>query len=504
MKFLKSSSLLTDLKANSLGLAFLLCFLGSFAPKLMAESEVIIHRLDGAVHQNPNIPHEVKVFETKKSHTLPMQLQSNVKPFKPKSVDADFSPTFFPSFKPVQRMQAVSAQASCIEVMGEADLSLGELAFVRQMAIRDALMAASLYQNTRVISKQRVEDFQLKASQTHFVSHSRIEGFSVLREGKDLLVPKQPPCQFCDESEKKPPVPKVYQVVLKVCLTQEEQGCPSLPINFYQVPIAVALPVVLYPNQARDLKNLVKGVQLELVRRLRQAGYRSTQALNYSSLVKVGNDVVPNLDAKHLEAIRTTTVAQFLLVPVIRSTALVKQSDSVLNRMKAFYHFEAQPTQRHLEISYFWIDLFQNKVVEQQRLGFDVEGEVQVGRDKPVGSSAFFATDTGKIFHLLLDQMVSQLQGFLKCQNLVAEIIEKREDHFIVAMPQTTGIQVGDYLAVYHREGQAVNFQNRYLGYDLQPVGFIQVLRVMPDFVVAKVSGNLSKRIAVGDWVKAW
>ncbi len=481
----------------SLWLAFL--FWSFFASVVMAEAEVVIH--SSSQQQNPNVPHEVK---------LPGEEQSDEHSKKSAKTPSDhksqFQENFFTTLKPIQRMQDVSADATCLEVMGEADLSLGNVAFVRQMAIRDALEAASLYRNTSVTSKQKVEAFQLKQAQTHFTSHSRIVGFSILREGKDLLKPKQPykPCQFCDDSEKKPPEPKTYQVVLKVCLTDGEQGCPSLPVNFYQVPVVVAQPLVQYPEQARDLKNLAHGVQSEIVRRLKQAGYLNARPLNHASGMQVGRLIQPNLDPDLLNELRATTQAQLMLLSVIRSTALVSDPDTLINGIKQFYNFDAEPSQRHLEVDYFWVDLYRQKIVAQQRLGFDVKGEVVVGRDKPVGSSAFFATDTGKVFHLLLDQMVAQLQSFLKCQNLVAEIIEKRGKELIVAVPQTAGVQVGDYLAVYHREGPAVNFQNRNLGYDLHPAGFVQVLRVMPDFIVAKVSGETKQPISVGDWVKAW
>lgn len=472
----------------------------------MAEAEVVIH---SPSHQkNPNIPHEVKLSGeggADEYSEKPVKEQSNYK-VQHQSTESTFSPSFFTSLKPVYRMQDVPAGAGCIEVMGEADSSLGDVAFVRQMAIRDALETASFHRNTSVTSKQKVEDFQLKQAQTHFISHSRIVGFSILREGKDLLKSKQSHrfCQFCDDSEKKLLEPETYQVVLKVCLTDGQQGCPNLPVNFYQVPIVVAQPWVQYPEQARDLKNLAHGVQSEIVRRLKQAGYLNAQPLNYAPRMQVGQLIQPNLEPEFLNELRATTQAQLMLLPVIRTTALVTDPDTLINGIKQFYNFNAEPRQRHLEIDYFWVDLYRQKIVAQQRLGFDIKGEVVVGRDKPVGNSAFFATDTGKTFHLLLDQMVGQLQSFLKCQNLAAEIVEKRGKELIVAVSQVAGVQVGDYLAVYHREGPAVNFQNRNLGYDLHPAGFIQVLRVMPDFIVAKISGEAKQPISVGDWVKAW
>lgn len=486
IKELNKLSVQGKIKAG-IWLAFL--FLITASSGVVAEAEIVIHTQ--SQQQNPNQPPSTQPPKKASSQLIPKK-QENLP-----------SPTFFDTLKPISRMQDVPANASCIQVLGEADFSLGDQAFMRQMAIRNALKNASIYRNTTVTSKEKVQAFQLKQSQTHFTSHSRIVGFSILREGENLVQTTKP-CRFCDEAEQEKLNPPTYQVVLKVCLTDEKAGCPNLPVNFYQVPIVIAQPLVQFPEQARDLSNLVRGVQSELIRRLHQQKYLNAKPLNHALGIQKGQLIQPNLDPDLLDELRASTQAQLVLLPVIRSTALVTEPGSLLNRVKQFYLYDAEPDKRHLEVDYFWVDLYRQKVVAQHRLGFDIEGDVVVGRDKPVGTSAFFSTDTGKVFDLLLDQMVEQAQNFLKCQNLVSEVVEKRDQEVIVPISQETGIQVGDYLAVYHKDGAALNVQNYNLGFDLRPSGFIQVTRVMPNFIVAKVSGESKYAISVGDWVKAW
>ena len=516
-----------------------LCLMVSSA---WAEAEVVIHtgKPKAQDERNPNIPHKVvlpgeePLAHPKKSHP----------PQPPKNSTSELPASFFASsarLKPVKRLpNGRVANMQCLKVVGQADMALGDQAFVRQMAIRDALETASFQRNTRIESKQAVSNFQLTQAQSHFTTASRIVGFELLQEGVNIWSPQSKkrchPCRIQDrnqedvdhESEEsesgvhQAKMPETYQVILKVCLVPEpEKACNSLPVHFYQAPIVVAQPLVVHPDEARDLSDLVMGTQTEIIRRLRDAGYRVVSPLRQGTGVNPTTLVEPNLDPDLLQSLQSETQAQFLLLPVIRTTALIKE----VSGLKRFYNLENSPSKRHLEVDYYWVDLYRQKIVDQQRLGFDVEGDVVVGRDKPVGTAAFFATDTGKVYHLLLEQLTAQLQDFLSCQNLVSQIIEKREDghkgvQFIVPVPQATGVRVGDIFAVYHRQGFAVSYQGRQFGFDMKPAAFVRVVRVMPDFVVTELAGQSQKSqpntshqvlpkiapplIQVGDWVKAW
>lgn len=392
-------------------------------------------------------------------------------------------------------------QPVCLKVRGEASASLGDEAYVRQMAIRDALKTASMQRNVHVYAKQKVDNYQLTHDQSHFTTQSRIQSFEILREGYRPLTD----AEKYDENGmlKKDVKPSVYQVVLKVCLTEEGAGCKNLPINPYQVRLAIAQPIVMHPGQARDLSQLALGFQSELVRRLRQQGYQNLLALRHAPGFSSISLVEPNLDYDQLEALQAETGAQFLLLPVIREVGYEKDPNGVASAVRHFYLYDDEPNKRYLEVEYFLVDLFKKSIVSQERKGYNIEGDVLVGREKPFGTNAFFETDTGKVFHQLLNEEVQQLRASLKCEVLKARIVENQGDMYIVQVDQAAGVKVGDQLAVYHRPNRPVRFQNKTLGYDDLPAGFLIVKRVQPHFAVTELVGK-KQPVNVGDLVQAW
>lgn len=403
------------------------------------------------------------------------------------------------SSKPVPG--ANQKQPVCLKVRGEASASLGDEAYVRQMAIRDALKTASMQRNVHVYSKQKVDNYQLTHDQSHFTTQSRIQNFEILQEGYRPLTD----AEKYDENGilKKGVKPSVYQVILKVCLTEEGVGCKNLPINPYQVRLAIAQPIVMHPGQARDLSQLVLGFQSELVRRLRQQGYQNILALRNAPGFSRLTLIEPNLDYDQLEALQAKAGAQFLLLPVIREVGYEKDSNGVTSAVRHFYLYDDEPNKRYLEVEYFLVDLFDQSIVSQERKGYNIEGDVLVGREKPFGTNAFFETDTGKVFHQLLNEEVQQLLTSLKCERLKARIVEQQGNLYMVQIDQSTGVKVGDQLAVYHLPNRPVRFQNKTLGYDGLPAGFLIVKRVQQHFIVAELVGK-KQPIAIGDLVQAW
>ncbi|MDX1346889.1 MAG: hypothetical protein R3189_01430, partial [Thiomicrorhabdus chilensis] len=63
--------------------------------------------------------------------------------------------------------------------------------------------------------------------------------------------------------------------------------------------------------------------------------------------------------------------------------------------------------------------------------------------------------------------------------------------------------KVGDQLAVYHRQGRAVQFQGVDLGMDESPAAFLKIKRILPRFAVAELVAKKGV-VQVGDSVKAW
>lgn len=404
--------------------------------------------------------------------------------------------------QPNQTMTTSAYPSKCVKVTGTASTVGVTKTFARKMAIRDALKLASMQSNLQVSSSQEVKNFALSNDVTRFTTHSRISGFKVLQEGLQEL-------PFDDQFDKdgkplKDATSKTYQVTLQVCLTEDPLACKNYPGNQYQPKLAIAQVVTTDEYGARDISNLLSGYQLELNRRLNNLGYSNELMLQTGSqLTQSPSMVTPNLTPALLEPLRETTGAQYLMMTVLRSLSRQNEDSPTWNKIKRFYDQEIKPNARYIEADSYIVDLLTYQIVFQKRYGFDVKGDVTVGRTRPFGTNAFFATNTGIAFHAMLQQQTRDAYQYLHCQPLKTRIIDKRNGEYILYLSAESGAKVGDELAVYHRVGNPVQYQGQNLGFDSVPAGFLKIKRIQSKFAIADVSAEKGL-IQVGDEVRSW
>lgn len=390
------------------------------------------------------------------------------------------------------------SQPNCIIVTGTASSDGVDEAFARQMAIRNGLNFASINNNVVVSSDQTVQNYELTRDSTRFTSSSKVESYKVLEEGFEEAFDT-----YGEEIKR----PLNYQVKMEVCLTENPQVCENLSGNNYQPRLVIA-PLAVAQNYAvGDISNLVPGYQSELNRRLIGSAYQNLTLLNRAIAIDPQVGIYPNTDSEQLGPIRDQTGAQYMLMTVLRSASAHIQPDNlsskVLNPIKHFYNLPVENDARFIEIDWYLVDLIERKVIHQQRQGFDIKGDVRVGRDRPFGSNAFFATDTGMVFHSLLTAQVRSVVKALQCKELNTQIIDVRGDEYVLYLNADSGAKVGDQLAVYQRLGRSVQFQGIDLGDDETPNAFIKIKRILPRFAVAELVANKGT-VQVGDTVKAW
>lgn len=382
----------------------------------------------------------------------------------------------------------------CLAVKGYSPIDNGNEAFAKKMAIRDAIKNATMQRNLQVRSDQKMENYAITLDATRFSSQSRVDSFKVLDEGLE------DPFDLYGEEKKKP---LGYEVTLEVCLTDDPKACPNLEGHYYQPRLAVAPVVMEKVYEARDISNLLSGYQQELERRMLQRGYKNLTAMHNSVELRPNQKITPNLNPQLLTDIRNETAAQYLLMTVIKSAGAHIEEDGLTNRFKRLYNLQVDNDSRYIEIEWYLVDLIRHKTLAEGRDGFDIKGDVKIGRDRPFGTNAFFATDVGKAFHALLHQQVQKVNEAARCLPFESEVIEKRDNQYMVLANHNAGIQVGDVLSVYQRKGRPVRFNGRALGSDLQPGAFLTVTRVMDQFVMTELTAN-QEVVQIGDRVKAW
>ena len=381
----------------------------------------------------------------------------------------------------------------CVDVKGSASQEGVTKDFARKMAIRDALKMASLKSNLTVKTDQSVEQFQLTLDSARFTSSSKVKSFTVIEEGLE------DPDDMYGQTKKGP---LNYEVTINACLTEEEGVCANLTGNQYQARLVVAPVVISRTAEARDISNLLFGYQQELERRIKNRGYQNFSLLKESIDLQPNRMIAPNLDPELLDGVRDRTGAQYLLLTVIRSLSS-HSNTGLLNDVKRFYNEEVKPDSRFIESDWYLVDLMSHAVVHQARGGFDVKGDVRVGRSKPFGTNAFFSTDTGTAFHALLENQTSDVLSFLHCKPFESQIIDIRDGEYIVYLNADSGAKVGDDLAVYHKAGRPVRFNGVLLGTDQQPGAFLKIKRILPKFAIAEIASKKGT-IQIGDIVKTW
>lgn len=387
-----------------------------------------------------------------------------------------------------------SSPPECVEVRGVAPIVNGNEAFAEKMAIRDAIKNASMRRNLKVSSDQKMQNYQITMESSRFQSQTRVASFEVLEQGLE-----DPYDRFGREKTGE----LGYEVTLKVCLTDDPKACPNLTGHQYQTRLAIAPVVMERAYEIRDISNFVIGYQQELERRLLQVGHTNLVGLNDTIDIQPNQKITPNLNEDLLTEVRNQTGAQYVLLTVAKSASAHIEEDGFMNRVRRTYNFPVEPDSRYIEVEWYLVDLVNFKTVAEARDGFDIKGDVRVGRARPFGTNAFFATDVGKAFHYLLDAQTQNVFDTTRCQPFESEVIEKRGDEYMVLMNRQSDVQVGDVLSVYQRQDRPVRFNGRALGYDLEPGAFLTVKRVLDQFVIAELTAN-QEVVQVGDRVKAW
>jgi len=403
--------------------------------------------------------------------------------------------------QPTKGLQNVSGfsepESNCITVTGTASSENVDEAFARQMAIRNGLNFASINNNVTISSDQSVENYELTRNNTRFTSSSKVESYKVLSEGFEEEYDA-----YGEEKQR----PLNYQVKMEVCLTENPKVCENLSGNQYQPRLVIAPLAVAQNYETRDISNLIPGYQTELNRRLIDSAYRNLTMLNQMVGIDTQATIYPNTAPAILDPIRNQTGAQYMLMTVLRSASAHTEPSTLTNPMnsiKRFYNLPVENDARFIELDWYVVDLMQHTVIHQQRQGFDIKGDVRVGRDRPFGSNAFFATDTGMTFHALLSAQVRDVVQTMQCKALNTQIIDVRGEEYVLFLNADSGAKVGDELAVYERNGRPVQFQGLDLGVDELPSAFIKIKRIMPRFAVAELVAKKGV-VQVGDIVKAW
>jgi hypothetical protein len=377
---------------------------------------------------------------------------------------------------------AVVAQDNCLEVDGVAVIENGDVAFARQMAIRDALAQAALSSQVQVTAQSETKNFALTRQTAQFAAQQRVTSMNVEgeeREGNSL------------------------RVRVSACLSESAKTCPNY-IARYAPRVAVASVAVQDVYSAKDIVDLEAGYQGELFNRLWTSGQRNIEQLNTAADLYPGRPIAPNLSSAILQPIADKTLAQFLVLTVVRSLDWDVEQSRLAKEVRQYFRYEKEPSKRTVSVEWFIVDLNQRRLFAQGEAFRTIqETDVRVGRDKPFGSRQFFTTPTGQSFDYVIGEQVKSVVDKLACEPIAVPIAEIDKEKIIVPIGIDSGVQQGDVLAIYSKITRPYRIGSIELGEDMEPTAFLRVQKVLPQFIVGSFEGKKGV-VQAGDLVKSW
>jgi hypothetical protein len=293
------------------------------------------------------------------------------------------------------------------------------------------------------------------------------------------------------------------RVKVSACLSASAKTCPNY-LARYSPRVAVASVAVQDVYSAKDIVDLESGYQGELFNRLWSSGQRNVEQLATAADLYPGRPIAPNLSPAVLQPVADKTLAQFMVLTVIRSLDWEVEQHALSKEVRQYFRYEKEPSRRTVSVDWFIVDLNQRRIFAQGNAYRQVqESDVRIGRDKPFASKQFFATSTGQSFDYVIGEQVKSIVDKLACEPIAVPIAEIDKNKIIVPIAIDSGVQQGDILAIYSKTTRPYRIGNIDLGEDLEPTAFLRVYKVLPQFIVGSFEGKKGL-VQAGDLVKSW
>lgn len=270
----------------------------------------------------------------------------------------------------------------------------------------------------------------------------------------------------------------------------------------YRKKIAVTQFHVANPLQVQDIDNIWSTYPLTLLRLVEESGaFLPVQA----SSGALGQLALPLERAQNREIVRLLadqSGAQFVLSGVIHDAGVTPSS----SRLPKVLHrtFSQDPGARRIESEIFLHDGISGALIARFRGQESAAGDETVGRDKPFGSGAFFATPFGSAVGRLLERQAQFIVDRLGQLSFNARIIGIEGNKLFFDAGATSGLAPGDKFQLHTLSSVTDVLElssNRLLGIVEKPVASLTVRQVQPLFSTGE-SDIKNQNIQIGDMIR--
>jgi hypothetical protein len=254
------------------------------------------------------------------------------------------------------------------------------------------------------------------------------------------------------------------------------------------------------PTQVSDLDDIAQGMPREMLSRLETSG---------SFLVRQSKNLLSydlKQEAPSTQLVRQVAAendAQFVVAGEIRNAGV--RADS-----KFFGLWESRS--RHIEIEFSIYDGVSGVKLSHHHLVRYADSDAKVGRDKPFGSNAFFATSYGQAIDAVLNESVAWIRKDLAIFPMLAKIIKINDKQIIFDVGATSNLAVGDSGLIISDYDQlpmsgltSQSARTVQYGIPQASMGAMTVQQVQYPFAVGELTADTefaTMKIKVGDYVR--
>jgi hypothetical protein len=231
-------------------------------------------------------------------------------------------------------------------------------------------------------------------------------------------------------------------IVKAPVLVMSNATAPANTPRIVKKKIVSAAFNVKFPNQVADIDDIAHGFAEQLSLRLNDSKKFLSKTSPYLLLLATQDDTPATQMTRQMAQ---TNESQFVVTGEIRDAGIVVE--------KKLLGMWSIP-RRHFEVDLSVLDGESGILIARHILHQQVVEEVELGRDKPFGSQAFYATTYGKAIGNVLDEAVKRVMQDVEEIPVVARIVKIRGGQLVIDAGSASALAVGDEFYVFNAQYQ--------------------------------------------------
>ncbi|OBP15435.1 hypothetical protein A5320_08735 [Rheinheimera sp. SA_1] len=362
-------------------------------------------------------------------------------------------------------MLAGQAQGQWYETTGQATIRNGDQAAARAQATEDAVKRALLFAGVSIRSVQQVTDGLLTQESTQVKSFGEIQQVQLVTERAHN---------------------GVFEVTIRADIFQTEPACPTLS---YKKKLLITPFKLKLPEQA------VVGELFELGKVSSKLFSDKLSEISQSSWPQQLNNPIngQNLSYQERQAVQQQYGARYILSATLDDVSLGETSGTNWQ----FWSNADRERFFHIDVALF--DLVDERMVFQQKYQTSAIWSVRKSTALDPQYQRFWRTDYGKAAERILDAAVMDVEEAIRCEPLLADVKQVRQNQVLLSIGSAHGVKVGDSFTLIHRRELTDNFGNAQELLTLTPL-VVQVTQLSHETAWAQsINNELLANIQAGD-----